>query len=434
MSKLKLVLSPLLIAAGLLFASVTVAHTQSERSARDPERAAKVSIAPVELTASDGVAGTTLGTSVAASGRTIVVGENCGEIGGNTNCNPNHQGVVYVYKEPKGGWENMAQTAELTPSDGYVGDGFGTSVAISGSTIVVGALNGLNGKVYVFVEPRGGWKNMTETAQLTDGVSGDYFGGAVAIDENTIVAGAPTATIGGNQSQGAAYVFVEPLTGWVTTSAFSAQLTASDGSFRDGFGFSTAVSGETIVVGGPDHQGQTGPGEAYVFVKPPAGWASTTQTAKLTRSNPGPYDEFGSAVAIEANTILVGAPQAVGTNNGQGVVDIFVKPSKGWGNTTEKAELVSPFFVDLFGFSIAIEGRDVVVGTFSTSNTIFVYAKPTKGGWKSTSQPESELTAGNSISLFGFSVAITDSSILAGAPFQTVDGQEDQGAAFVFSQ
>jgi hypothetical protein len=169
-------------------------------------------------------------------------------------------------------------------------------------------------------------------------------------------------------------------------------------------------------------------------VKPPAGWASTTQTAILTRSNPGPYDEFGSAVAIEANTIVVGAPQAVGTNNGQGVVDIFVKPSKGWGDATEKAELVSPFFVDLFGFSIAIEGRDVVVGTFSTSNTILVYAKPTKGGWESTSQPESELTAGNSISCFGFSVAITDSSILAGAPFQTVEGQEDQGAAFVFSE
>src|SRR6202021_2720157 len=130
MSKLKLVLSPLLIAAGLLFASVTVANAQNERSAGDSERTAKVSIAPVELTASDGVAGNALGTSVAASGRTIVVGENCGEIGGNTNCNPNHQGVVYVYKEPKGGWENMAQTAELTPSDGYVGDGLGRSVAL----------------------------------------------------------------------------------------------------------------------------------------------------------------------------------------------------------------------------------------------------------------------------------------------------------------
>jgi hypothetical protein len=334
----------------------------------------------------------------------------------------------------KGGSGNMTETAELTPSDGFVGDGFGTSVAVSGSTIIVGAVNGSNGKVYVFVEPSGGWSNMTETAQLTDGTSGDDFGNTVAIDRNTIVAGAPNATIGGNQSQGAAYVFVKPPAEWVTTSAFSAELTAADASFQDLFGISVAVSGETIVVGEPFHHDQTGPGEAYVFVKPLAGWTTTTQTAILTRSNAGPYDEFGFSVAINGNTVIVGAPQAVGVNGGQGVVDVFVKPSQGWSDTTENAELVSPFFMDLFGFSVAIEGRFVVVGTFSTSNTIFVYAEPAKGGWKSTSQPRAKLTRGSGSSFFGFSVAITGGSIVGGAPFETVQGNTDQGAAFVVRQ
>ncbi len=258
MAQIRPVFSLLSIAAVLIVA-VRVADARTERAAGNSEITAKSSFALAELTASDGVAGNALGTAVAASGNTVVVGENCGQIGGNTNCNPEHQGVVYVYQMSKGGSGNMTQTAELTPSDGFVGDGFGTSVAVSGSTIIVGAVNGSNGKVYVFVEPSGGWSNMTETAQLTDGTSGDDFGNTVAIDRNTIVAGAPNATIGGNQSQGAAYVFVKPPAEWVTTSAFNAELTAADASFQDLFGISVAVSGETIVVGEPFHHDQTGP-------------------------------------------------------------------------------------------------------------------------------------------------------------------------------
>jgi hypothetical protein len=100
------------------------------------------SLAAAELTASDGVAGNALGISVAISGNTIVVGEDCLRIGGNPNCDTQHQGVVYVYQKPINGWQSMVETAELTPSDGYVGDEFGTSVAVSGNVIVVGAGNG----------------------------------------------------------------------------------------------------------------------------------------------------------------------------------------------------------------------------------------------------------------------------------------------------
>src|SRR5579864_8606984 len=90
MSQIKLVFSLLRIAA-LLFVSVSTANTQTARSAGDPEITA-ISLPPAELTASDGVAGNALGTTVAVSGNTVVVGENCGQIGGNANCNPQHQG------------------------------------------------------------------------------------------------------------------------------------------------------------------------------------------------------------------------------------------------------------------------------------------------------------------------------------------------------
>lgn len=429
MSQTRVKFSCFSLAAALFVPAVSA---QIEYSLGASGNGAQSPLAIAELTASDGVAGNALGIAVAASGNTVVVGEDCLRIGNNPNCDTHHQGVVYVYQKPRIGWGNMVQTAELRPSDGFVGDEFGTAVAVSGKTIVVGAGDG---KAYIFVKPTGGWKNMTETAQLIDSIAGEGFGASsVVIDRDTIVVGAPNATINGNQSQGAAYVFVEPPTGWATTSIPDAQLIASDGSFQDIFGISAGVSGDTIVVGGPFHHGQTGPGETYVFEKPLGGWANATQTATLTRSNQGPYDEFGLAVAISGNTVVVGAPQAVGVDNGQGVVDVFMKPSTGWSDKTETAELVSPFFVQHLGFSVAVKGRNVVVGTFSPNNVIFKYAKPATGGWKSTSQPQAELTAGSGFSLFGFSVAMTSNIIVASAPYETVNGHADQGATYVFSQ
>ena len=385
--------------------------------------------AVAELTASDGVALNTFGLSVAASGNTVVVGD-CTELTTTPTC-ASRQESVYVYEKPESGWGDMVQTAELTPSDGYAGDQFGESVAISGNTIVVGAQNG---KAYVFVMPPGGWTDMAETAQLTNPESGNGVGVQVSIDQNTIVVGVQTATVKGNKDQGTAYVFVEPPTGWATTSAPNAQLTASDGSYQDFFGLSLAVSGDTIIVGAPFHHNQNGPGEVYVFEKPPAGWANATQTAKLTRSKAGQHDEFGFAVSINGSTVVVGAPQAVGANHGAGVVDVFVKPSKGWSNGIQNAELVAPISIQRFGWSVAIEGTKVTVGTNSTDNVVFVYAKPSTGGWKSTSKPQTELKAGNGVALLGFSVAMTNSIIVAGAPYEAVDGHFGQGAAYLFSE
>ena len=130
----------------------------------------------------------------------------------------------------------------------------GWSVAVSGNTVVAGAPNhevGSNpgqGAAYVFVMPATGpWVNATQTAELTasDGQAGDELGWSVAVSGNTIVAGARARQIGANDDQGAAYVCTEPSGGWVTTSADTAELTASDGSTGDNLGESVAVSGTT---------------------------------------------------------------------------------------------------------------------------------------------------------------------------------------------
>jgi uncharacterized repeat protein (TIGR01451 family) len=111
----------------------------------------------------------------------------------------------------------LLEQAKLTASDGATTDLFGVSVAVSGDTIVIGAVvddvgtNLDQGSAYVFVKPAAGWsQTLTENAQLTasDGAANDLFGGSVAVSGDAVVAGAATDTIGVNDDQGSAYVFV----------------------------------------------------------------------------------------------------------------------------------------------------------------------------------------------------------------------------------
>ena len=121
----------------------------------------------------------------------------------------------YVFTKPGSGWGRMNETAKLTASDGAAYDYFGNSVSISGNTVVVGAIyatvgdNSGQGAAYVFTKPGSVWASMTQTAKLavSDGAAGDCFGTSVSISGNTLVVGPPYATIGDNSQQGVAYVF-----------------------------------------------------------------------------------------------------------------------------------------------------------------------------------------------------------------------------------
>lgn len=122
------------------------------------------------------------------------------------------QGAVYVFVEPKGGWRSETETAKLTASDGASEDGLGISVAVNRDVVVAGAYLANNfgpGAVYVFVKPRGGWASESQTAKLvsSDGAAGDALGLSVAISAKTVVGGAPYVTANGNSVAGAGYVF-----------------------------------------------------------------------------------------------------------------------------------------------------------------------------------------------------------------------------------
>lgn len=245
------------------------------------------------------------------------------------------------------------------------GGGLGYSVAISGDVVVVGAPD--RDAAYVFFKRGSGWTNTGYAAKLTasDNVAGDQFGAAVAISGDTVVVGAPFAEIGGKDVQGAAYVFVRPPTGWAGNLTQTAKLTASDGATGDEFGASVAVSGATVIVGAPFAAigSKYAQGAAYVFV-------NTTQAAKLTASDGAAGDAFGASVAIRGDVVLVGAPwHDIGANPDQGAAYAFVKPGGGWANMTQTAKLTASdgatdkFSAEL-GIAVAISGDTAVAGAW----------------------------------------------------------------------
>jgi hypothetical protein len=354
-----------------------------------------------KLTASDGTAGDALGRSVAISGDTAVAGAWFEDIGGNE-----WQGSAYVFVRPGAGWANMTQAAKLTASDGAAYDLFGASVAISGDTVVVGA-TGDDGKgsAYVFVKPAGGWVDMTQTAKLTasDGADGDGFGGSVAISGDTVVVGAFNDDWGGLYDQGSAYVFVKPDTGWADMTQ-TAKLTASDPTGYCRFGFSVAISGDAVVTGAHPCVA------AYIFVKPLAGWEDMNETARLDSSS-SLYDYFGYSVAISGDVVVAGAVwDDVGANSQQGSAYVFVKPESGWASATETAKLTASDggYKDWLGTSVAISGDTVVA---QGGGSAYVFVKPA-GGWADNLHENAKATGPISLS----PVAISEDVVLGGAP------------------
>src|SRR5262245_19714273 len=119
-----------------------------------------------------------------------------------------------------------------------------------------------------------------------------------------------------------------------------AKLTASDAAQGDQLGFTVAISGDTVVAGAPFAKigSNVNQGAAYVFVRAAGGWATMTETGKLTASDGAAGDEFG-VVAISGDTIAVGSSAKIGSNTKQGAVYVFVKPASGWMTATETAKL-----------------------------------------------------------------------------------------------
>jgi hypothetical protein len=336
----------------------------------------------------------------------------------------------------------FVQAGKLDASDGAAQDSLGFSAAVSGDTIVVGAPHATvggntdRGAAYVFVESGGGWTTATETAKLTaaGGAANDEFGSAVAIDGDTIVVGAPTFQGAG---AGAAYVFVRPAGGWGSSAATQAKLTGSDGAGSN-FGSSVGISGGTIAVGGSmaTVAGNFAEGAAYVFVEPGGGWTNTAETARLTAADGAASEAVGASVAVSGDTVAVGAPHATVSNLASGAAYVFAKPAAGWGGgppAEAKLTASDPSGGDLFGTSIAVFGDTVAVGAPQWANmgSAYVFVEPNTGWTTSTETAELTPSQFGNNGNFGWSVAVSADTIAVGAPQISSSAN---GAVFIFAR
>jgi hypothetical protein len=373
-----------------------------------------------KLTPSDGVHLGFFGATVAIDGNTVAIGIS----------DTSAPGAIYVFEKPSSGWNSMTQTAKLTASDGTTNDYLGYAVAISGNTIVGGAPNANSdlGKVYVFVKPASGWTNMNETAELTPSDSYSGLGASVAISGNTAVVGASGTAFG---TVGSAYVFVKPAAGWTNMSQ-TAELAPSDGQDYDAFGSACAIDGNTIVVG------DLGDAKDYLFVQPSSGWVSMTQTATLTVPGNSP----GLGMAISGDTVVTGSPYTtINSKYAQGAAYVFVKPASGWTNVNPTAMLTASDGAagDEMGYAVAINGNQIVAGAplaaygsdATRQGAAYQFVKPSTG-WKTTAHFNAKLGAsdGENGDEFGWSVSISGSTVLVGAP----GASTQRGVAYLFQQ
>ena len=391
-----------------------------------------------QLTASDIANGDRFGGSVSISDDNIVIGAYTDDDNGDGS------GSAYVFTKPSGGWEDMTETAKLTASDGAEYNHFGKSVSISSDNIVIGAYQNdgnreRSGSAYVFTKPTGGWSDMTETAKLkaSDGDYRDYFGYSVSISGNNIVIGAYQDD-DNNSESGSVYVFTKPSGGWSDMTE-TAKLTASDGVKEDYFGYAVSISGNNIVIGAyQDDDNGDESGSAYVFARPSGGWIDTTETAKLTASDGADINYFGYSVSIDEDNIVIGA---YGDENYTGSTYVFSKPSGGWSDMTETAKLTASDGAssDCFGYSVSISSDNIVTGAYydddngDASGSAYVFVKP-PGGWVNITQTAKlKSSDGTKEDHFGKSVSIDGDNIVIGACVDDDNG-DASGSAYVFTK
>ncbi len=367
------------------------------------------------LKASNAGAGDTFGYSLAVSGETVVVGaykedSNATGVNGNeADDSAPGAGAAYVFVRNGTNWSQQAYLKASNTGGAFpLGDSFGHSVSISGDTVVVGAYEedsnatGVNGDqnnnsaansgaAYVFVRDGTSWSQQAYLKASNTG-AGDRFGFNVGVSGDTVVVGAlyedSAATgVNGNEADdsaplsGAAYVFVRSGTSW----SQQAYLKASNTEEQENFGAAVAISDDTLVVGAHDEDSNaTGvngnqannsalnSGAAYVFVRSGTSWS---QQAYLKASNTGTGDDFGRALTISDDTVVVAAPledsDAAGVNGNQtnnnaslsGAAYVFVRSGTSWSQQAYlKASNADAG--DYFGWSVANSLDTVVVGAF----------------------------------------------------------------------
>ena len=318
------------------------------------------------------------------------------------------------------GW---TQQAKLTASDGAAGHVFGSAAAIDGGTAVVGAPSGFfgAGAAYVFVRTAGVW---TEQAVLVSSNPSALatFGSSVAVDGDTVVVGAPHP-VGLSPTLGEACVFTRTGTTWTEQDS----LQALDAEVGEWFGTSVSIAGDLALIGsskdddlGPDS------GSAYVFLRSGSSW---NQQAELLSGDGAAFDRFGSAVTIDATTAVVGAWGEDEVASGAGAAYVFTQLGTSW---IQQAKLTASDgdTGDIFGGSLSLDGDTLLVGANIDEGGGSAYVFRGAGAaWSEVKKLQASNGADGES--YGYSVGVDGDIAVVGANLHAGVGT-DSGAAYVY--
>lgn len=361
------------------------------------------------LKASNAEEDDSFGFSIALSGGTLVVGardEDSASSGINGDESSNaksNAGAVYVFV--RNDLNDWSQQAYIKAPEIDNNDKFGSIVAISGDTLVVGSPEFDRAGMSVddnagaaFVYTRDGTGTWSQQAQLvaTEPDADDLFGGSVSIFDDTIAVGAAEedggatgingdATDNSALSAGATYIFTRSGSTW----SQQAYIKPSNTAQKQNFGGAVSLSSDTLAVGAPREDGvdtgingdqtphadtETNTGAVYIFKRDGVG--NWTQQAYLKSSNSESGDEFGTHVSLYSDTLAVGARwedsgvTGVNANEGDnskdksGAVYLFTRDASS--NWTQDAyvKASNPGTSDEFGWAVAVSERNLIVGAY----------------------------------------------------------------------
>ncbi|RYD64084.1 MAG: hypothetical protein EOP83_10610, partial [Verrucomicrobiaceae bacterium] len=315
--------------------------------------------------------------------------------------------------------------------DGSESDAFGVAVSLDGDTALIGAslsdtpTGSYSGYAYVFTRSQNVW---TLQARVTgaDTNDNDRFGSSVSLEGNSAVIGSPLDDPRGSNS-GSAYIFVRSGTTW----SQQAKLVPPDGASNDTFGEDVSLSGPLVLIGAESDGTAAGneAGSAYVYVRGGSSWSLET---KLEPDDPTASDYFGSSVALDGETAVVGARLDDDRGNGSGSAYVFTRSGTMW---TQQAKLTASDGTagDALGVSASLAGDDLILGASqdgvngSNSGSAYVFTR-SNGVW--TEQAKLLPSDGTSTTLFGASVAVEGNVALVGAPWQS----SLTGGAYIFTR
>lgn len=340
------------------------------------------------------------GYSVSLSGDTVLIGAIY------DGDNGVHSGSVHVFTRSGTTW--ILQT-KLLASDGAAENQFGYSVSLDGDTALIGAPfddeNGnFSGSVYVFTRTGNTWIQQVKLL-ASDGAADDHFGSSVAISDNTALIGAPLD----DTSRGSAYIFTRTGTTWTQ----QAKLISTDGVLYDKFGNSVSLDGDTALIGAPfDDDNGDRSGSVYMFTRTGATW---TQQAKLLAIDGAEDDNFGYSVSVSGNTALIGT--VYDDNNGvdSGSAYVFAQTSNTW---IQQAKLLASDGAagDMFGYSVSLSDDTAIIGApvdDSSQGSAYVFTR-TDTTW--TQQQKLLASDGAANTGFSYTISLDGDTALIGAP------------------